>query len=198
MLGDRLTKLTDSSRKAISVALVLIVAIAMYNWIVAPHVAYLRAVQRYEPVVVNIAKENTVIDVAVRTRKKKLEELHLQFEELRATLFTLQEVKEFFGGLQALCEEAGCPMISLNFLAEGRRPGFKNSESIAIAKGATLRVVGGYDSIISLVKKLQDRTQKVWIDSLNMEVIDVDSGQLRCDITITVYAIRDNGAVFNE
>jgi hypothetical protein len=61
MLVDNLTKLSRSSRNAVSASLILIAALAMYNWIVAPRTNYLLAAQRYEFVIEKVVKINTSI-----------------------------------------------------------------------------------------------------------------------------------------
>ena len=51
MLTEKLAKLNNVSQHSISTALVIIFTIALYGWIVSPHVTNLYAVQRYENVV---------------------------------------------------------------------------------------------------------------------------------------------------
>ncbi|MHC4356872.1 MAG: hypothetical protein ACYS0H_29585, partial [Planctomycetota bacterium] len=58
MLINSLAKLSRSSRNAASASLILIAALAMYNWIVAPHTAYLVAAQQHEVVVATVARKN--------------------------------------------------------------------------------------------------------------------------------------------
>ena len=66
MLIDHLTRLDKNSRNAVYVAMLIIAGIAMYGWIVSPHVKYLQAVQKYRP-----AKN------AVRTPREKLKRRNL-------------------------------------------------------------------------------------------------------------------------
>ena len=48
MIIGNFAKLNRSTRDSVFAALIVIAAIAMYNWIVAPHVDYLFAAQQYE------------------------------------------------------------------------------------------------------------------------------------------------------
>ena len=200
MLVDDIAKLNRSSRNAVSIALVIIAAIAMYNWTVAPHTTYLFAAQRYEASIDNVAEESKLIRERVKTKKKKLQELREEFAELQSILFTPDKATEFFSDLQPISEEAGCVVHSLNFVTGG--PVIKGEESEnalgIVANSAMLGVVGIYGNVIKLVERLQARTQKVWIDSIRMEAIGGNPDQLRCDMTITVYTIEDREATLYE
>ena len=66
----------------------------------------------------------------------------------------------------------------------------ENSSDIVI-KSAMLSVIGQYNNIAELIKRLQDRPQKVWIDTVKVRTIDFGSDQPRCDITITICEISD-------
>jgi len=200
MIIDYLAKLSRSSRNAGSAALIIIVGIAMYSWAVAPHTNYLFAAQRYESVVDNIAKESKAISETVKTKKAKLGKLREEFAELQSTLFTPLKAKEFFSDLQALSEEAGCRVYSLNFTTDNRAFEGKEAGNVLgiVANKAMLGVVGTYGSVIKLVERLGVRTQQVWIDSLKMEALDDAAAQLKCDITITIYTIEDKEAPVYE
>ena len=193
MLLDNLVKMNRLSRSAMSAVLIVISAIAMYNWIVAPRAAYLRAAQRHEVIAGNIAEKKKVISKKVVAKRKELQELQKQFTKLRITLFTPKEAKEFFSDLQTISEEAGCAVYSLNILtaAPSRERQQSQDASYIVPKSATLTVAGVYEKIIMLMKRLQVRTQKVWVDSIKMEIFDYDSAQPKCDITITLYTVED-------
>lgn len=196
MLIDNLVKLNRSSRNAVSAGLIVIAAVAMFNWTVAPQATRLFAAQRYESVAGNIAKKNKIIGNKVIAKRKKLQELQEQFTQLQGTLFTPEQAKEFFSDLQVISEEASCAVYSLNLVtgkAAPERKGSTDASGIA-PESATLSVAGVYGNIIKLVKRLQARTQKVWIDSVRMEIFNYDSAQPKCDITVTIYTIRDKEA----
>jgi hypothetical protein len=184
----------------------------MYNWIVAPHVTYLFAAQEYESAVSKAVEKNKVIAREVEAKTKKLEELYEQLARSRSALFTPDEAKEFFSDLQAVSEETGCTVHSLNLVVSepsfgGKRKRSADTSSI-VANSAMLTVSGQYNSIIRLVEKLQngstsspsraksrDHTKRIWMDSFKIETIDSDSAQLKCDMTIIVYTISDKEAV---
>lgn len=192
MLVNNLAKLSRSSRNAFSVSLIVIAALATYNWIAAPHTNYLFAAHRYESVIDEIIQKNKVIDSKVKVKKKKLQELQEQSVELLSTLFTPDKAREFFSDLQAISEETGCIVYSLNFIDSkpDTKSGQPKQTAGVVTKSAVLSVVGVYRNITSLIQRLQSRTQKVWIDSVRIRTLDRTLDRARCDITITICAIE--------
>jgi hypothetical protein len=199
VLKNKVAKLNSPSKSAITTALILIAAMAMYNWMVAPHVNYLFAVQRYEPVVDNIAHEKKIITKALESKKAKLQELTDQLTAARNSLFTPAEAKTFFGDLEAISKDTDCTLQSLTFTKEDRGVAFGRSQDALhiLAKSATLSFTGSYDSIIALLNKLQNRPQKVWIGSIRLRIFDIQSAKLKCDTTITIYVVQDEEEVLN-
>ena len=59
------------------------------------------------------------------------------------------------------------------------------------AQSAKLNISGRYKNIVSLINKLQQRPQRVWIDLLNIKKINDASAQLGCKFTITIYLMPD-------
>jgi cell division protein ZapA (FtsZ GTPase activity inhibitor) len=198
MLIDNLANLNRSTRTTVYTALIIIAAIAMYDWIVAPHVTCLSASQQYESVVSKAVEKNKVITRDVATKTKKLEELREQLARSRSILFAPGEAKAFFSDLQAIAEETGCTVHALNLVVSGPSSGNKQKQSEdtsgIVANGAVLSVIGQYDSIFRLVEKLQNHPKRIWMDSFKIETINSDSAQLKCDMTITIYTIQDKGA----
>jgi cell division protein ZapA (FtsZ GTPase activity inhibitor) len=198
MLIDNLANLKRSTRNIVFTALIIIATIAMYDWIVAPHVTCLSASQRYDSVVSKAVEKNEAVARDVATKTKRLEELYRQLAESRSTLFTPDEAKAFFSDLQAVSEETGCTVHSLNLVVSGPSSGNKQKQSEdtsgIVANSATLTVSGQYNSIIRLVEKLQNHAKRIWMNSFKMETIDFGSAQLKCDMTITIYTIQDKGA----
>ncbi|NQT02343.1 MAG: hypothetical protein HQ580_09985 [Planctomycetes bacterium] len=188
-----LAKLNRSTRSAALAALAAIVSFAMYNWIVAPHAAYLSAAQGYESAMSNIVMKNKIISTRVKVRRKNLQKLREQSALLQSTLFTPEKAGEFFSDLQAITEETGCIVHSVNLIGNKPNPKYRQSEDTSgvVAKSAVLSVVGAYKDIASLMKRLQARTQKVWIDSVKVQTLEYGSDRPKCDITITICEIQD-------
>lgn len=200
MLINNFAKLKRPSRNAIWAALAVIVLIAAYNRIVAPHINCLAAAQRYESVLDNIVNKSHAISTTIDTKRKKLEELRKQFVEVQSVLFSTAKAKEFFSDLQPVSAGLGCAVYSLNLATSESGPKEKQLEGIAgiTVHSAMLSVIGSYDNIIRLLEKLQNRTEKVLISKVAMEGLGDDSPQLKCDLTITIYIIQDKEITINE
>lgn len=210
MLFNNLAKLNRLSRNALSAALVIIAAIAIYNWMVAPHATYLFAAQHYESAIDGVAKKNKILSNTVKVKEKKLEGLRERFAQLRHKLFTPDEAQDLLSDLRVICEKADCKVNSLNFI-KTRESGSKRrqvtlgavarqveGDSDVVANNAVLSVTGVYSDIIGLLEIIQKRTQGVWIDSIEMTVFDEDSAELKCDMAITIYTIHDKDTITNE
>jgi Tfp pilus assembly protein PilO len=193
VLKSNITKLNSTSRSAISTALILIAAAAMYNWMVAPHVNYLSAVQQYKPVIGDIAREKEIITKALEEKKTEMQELSEQCTSARNSLFTHAEAKALLGNLETIAKDTGCILQSLSFATRDRGFAFNQSQDTLhiAANSATLSFTGSYDNIVALLSKLQSRPQKVWIDSIRLQVFDIQSAKLKCDTTITIYVVQD-------
>jgi len=194
MLINNLANLNRSTRGAIFTALIIIAAIAMYNWVVAPHLAYLSAAQEYESAMSKIAEKNKTVAGEVKAKTKKLEELSEQLAGASSKLFTTDEAKEFFSSLQAISEGTGCIVNSLNIAASKPFSKDKQSEDssiVIVADSAVLSITGQYNIITRLLEKLQNYPKKIWVDSFKMESPNLSSTLLKCDMVITIYTIQD-------
>jgi len=200
VLIDNVAKLNSGSRNAISAVLVIITTIVLYNLVVAPHVVYLSSAKQYETVLSELVNTSKVIRSAVGIKKKKLKELSGQFANLQNALFTVKEAKEFFSDLQAVSEQAGCAVYSLNFVTGGQRSEAGQSEDASgiAANSAVLSVIGGYNDLVKLLERLKARPQKVFIDSFKMAGHNDGSGRLRCDMTVKIYTIQDKETLAYE
>jgi len=190
-----LSKMNRKSRTTASASLVLILVIATYNWSVAPHATYLSAAQRYESAVDNVIKNKKDLAAQVESKKRTLEKLRQRYAELAGMLFTFDQAREFFGDLQAISEETGCAVRSLNLVNSSVGAGSgQQSTAGVVVKSAVLTVEGTYGNITALMQKLRTRTQKVWIDSVRMRALDRSLDLVRCDITITICALENEEA----
>jgi Tfp pilus assembly protein PilO len=200
VLIDDLAKLNSGLRNAISAVLVIITAVVLYNLVVAPHVVYLSSVKKYETVLSELVNTSRVARSSVRIKKKKLKELSGRFVNLQNALFAVKEAKEFFSDLQAISEQAGCAVYSLNFITGGQRSEAGQSEDASgiAANSAVLSVIGGYNDLIKLLERLKARPQKVFIDSFKMAGHNDGSGRLRCDMTVKIYTIQDKETLAYE
>lgn len=192
MLLKHLKNTTDSQRIAFLVTLVLIGTIAAYNWIVAPHRNYLHAAQRYESTMNSLTKKNEIINVNLKTSKNELGKLQEQFNNDLKLFFKPEEARDFFSGIKAVTEKAGCIMNSLTF-STVNSISLKNklkTDNYVTERGAQLSVMGGYSSIENLMNQLQNGSKYVRIDSIRISSDRENPGYLKCDTNITIYEIQ--------
>lgn len=191
MLVKHLVKANRPTRYAFSASLIVIALFAMYSWLVAPHASYLSVVQGYESTMTNLVNTNNNIVSKVKIKRKKLQELQEKSAQLQSTLFTSDKAREFFSDLQAISEQTGCIVHSLNMIKKSPKEVQSENTSGIVTKSALLSVVGLYKDITRLIQRLQARSQKVWIDSIKVLTVEYNSEQPRCDIVITICEIQD-------
>lgn len=200
MLMNTLTKSTRSSRIAFSAAIIIIVAAAAYNWMVAPHTRYLHAAQQYELMIGDMARKNKIMKANETTRKKEIEKLQAELAGVQSAVFTTYEARRFFSNIEAVCNEAGCLVYSINFLS-GNLGGAQTpveSDSQIVENSAAVSFVGSYGNIISLLSKITDRPQKVIIPSLKIVAFGKKADPLECEMVVTIYTVRDREIFANE
>jgi hypothetical protein len=191
MFFKHLVKLSHTTRYTALVSLTIIAFFMMYDRFIDPHIDYLATVQAYESVMNKSVNKNNLVEKCVKIKRKKLQELVEKSAQLESTLFTHDKSREFFSDLQAISEQSGCMVQSLNMLKKSPKDKQLEETSSIITKSALLSVVGLYSDIPKLIKRLQARTQKVWIDSIKILTLDYKSDRPRCDIIITICEIQD-------
>lgn len=192
MLLKHLKNATDSQRIVFLAVLVLIGTIAVYNWIVAPHRNYLLAAQRYESTMSALEKKNKTISNNLIIKKKELNKLQEQFNDNLKMFFGPLEARDFFSGIKAVTEKAGCAMNSLTFSSVNSTSG-KNkpkTDNYIIERGVQLGIMGGYGNIETLMNQLQNGSKYVRIDSVRISSDKENPGYLKCDTNVTIYEIQ--------
>jgi Tfp pilus assembly protein PilO len=186
---NRVITLGRSTRTTMSMSLIAIAGIAMYGWIVSPHVAYLHAVQKYEPVVKEVAKEKDDLCTALGLKQQRLQTMQSELSKLRDRLFTPDEAQGFLDSLETSCQKAGCSVTSIEFPGDGSRAETAKATELPVVqvRRANLVVIGQYGQIVALLERLQDRPQQVGTDSCRIELLDVASARLKCDLTMTIW-----------
>jgi hypothetical protein len=189
MFVDNLAKLGSSTRRASSVALIVIAAFAMYNWMVTPQAVYLSSAKGYESAVGKIMEQNKSITLQVEIKKKQLQTLRENSAQLQSVLFTSDQAEEFFSDLQVISEQTGCTVQTINRMADKRNP--EDERLGVVTRSAELSVIGKYRDMVKLVERLQARDEKVWIDQIGVQILDSDSDKARCGLTITICQFID-------
>ncbi len=197
---DDLKKLNKSSRGAVYAAFLLIGVFALYSWIMAPHVGYLRAVHKYEPVLGTLQEQRKEMQAYLTTRHQMLERLNADFAQIRRQLFNYEEARTFFDGLQSMAAAQQCHVTNIDMV--GRLPimAYEDQTGDLVMEGveATLVFVGSYDAIISFIKHIEALEKKVWIDWLHLEVSETHEDQLQCNMAVTVYIVQEKEAASDD
>lgn len=197
---DRVILTEGSKRNALSIALVVVGAAAMYNWILSPQVGYLLAVQRYQPVADEIAARTGRIGGALDEKRRQWRTLQQELAETRDRFFTREEARVFLGNLQSFVERTGCTVAAADSTSDDRTVQPRGSEGPApvAASQVDLTVVGQYDQIIMLLERLQSNRKRIWVDSCALKLSDVRSGRLECKLILILHALSDKEGHVNE
>jgi len=191
---ERWIKSNVSSKYILIAAVVLIGAVAFYNWVIVPQTGYLMAAQKYESVAAELAKKSQKVNKSVQRAKEDLSELQKKFKQFHTSLFDPNGADKFFSGIQNVAEDVKCVVNSLNLtpIYQSSKTGGSGAVNGITSRRATLSIAGNYRSIIKLMNKLQERPEQVRIDSVSIKPIDNNSDRLKCDMAVTVYVIRGN------
>ena len=193
MTVDPLTKLR-SSAWALFAALVVIAGVAMYRWIVSPHMTYLMAVERYEPVVNQVIQEKRTLRDTLEARRQMLDQMKGQFEDLQHRLFSPEQAHTFFSDLERMARDCSCVIDEVTRL-DTVGSGEKSKDPVFIETlRAKLTIMGYYSGMVRFVQRLESHERKIWLDSLDMVVMQTQDSLLRCDLVITIYVFKDKEA----
>ncbi|MEN6338189.1 MAG: hypothetical protein ABFE01_28360, partial [Phycisphaerales bacterium] len=107
-----------SRRYAITAAPFVIGAIALYNWVISPHIGYLHAMQRLEPVMGRMADELDAVAGTLNEKLSTMRALRSELAKAREGLFSPEASAAFLRDLQALVETTGCRMTEADFTRE--------------------------------------------------------------------------------
>jgi len=205
VLVDHLTRLDKTSRNALYVTMLVIAGVAMYGWIVSPHVKYLQAVQKYRPAIEIIIDKQTDIKRKLVGRRSLLEKLKQQFNDVGNTIHTPEQMQQLFGELSAVAEQYGCSLAKVERSTDDPKiiVGADTDLSYVESIKARLTVLGDFGPLVAYVACLQNQERKIWINSLDIEVLkdatlqDQDSA-LKCDIDLELFVMQKKEVAANE
>jgi hypothetical protein len=179
-----------SKRNAMAAAIMVICTFAIYNWFISPHTQYLHAAQKYLTVIDSEEKRSESINNELKQQQKRLDELTHQLELQKQSFFNNDQAKIFLSDLQSIAEKSGCLVANLKFLP-ARDITVKSNNSLGICHYQTnMSVMGNYEDIVKFLNTLQNRTAKVWIDSIYVGMKQTTNGYLSCDITLSIYTLK--------
>ncbi len=189
MISDYLKNLRLSKRNVIAAACVPIALVAIYNWFISPQLNYIKAAHKYEYSADMVDKTNKYIDAEIQAGRLRLGRISQEFEQKKQEFFDMESARTFLGGIQSNAEKNKCVVDTLKF--QPAQPVANNSNYIDVKKyQAVLTISGQYHNIVKLLDSLQNRKQKVWIDSIKLHLKDQMSGLLVCDISLSIYTLN--------
>lgn len=200
MLSEQIMKSAPLSRGIVSVATVVILAIATYNWAVSPHTKYLHAAEKYQAVTDTMEKKTRSLKKVVSIKEKKLESLKQELVEFKVAFFDHAGRVKFFSNLETVAEQTGCNINLLTFSPD--RPIVNDEMDIGnimiTAKSVGLEYTGKYAQIIRFLKYLNDHPKKVSVSDLEIESTRDGGTTLDCSMNITIYITENKELATDE
>jgi flagellar biosynthesis/type III secretory pathway chaperone len=170
--------------------IVLIALIALYRWSITPHLQYLLAADKYGIVTKEIEKTTKNIDKELQISRRRLDEISEQFRQEKQEFFEIDAAKSFLENLQSTVEGKRCFVETLKFLP-AKQITVEDGNSLDIQQyHVNLAVSGRYQDITELLDSLQNRKQKVWIDTINLHLKDQAADYLLCDMSLSIYVLK--------
>jgi len=200
MLKDKLIKSSQSSKIIVSIAIVAIVSVAAYNWIVSPLTTYLYASQLHKTMMNGARQRAARIELQMNIKQEGLEKAKKEMSDVQGRFFTTARAKEFFLDLGPISVETGCDVLSFEFVKnKGKRKGGADNSYGISAKSAEIEFTGGYDNIIQFLKRLGGCPERFSVNEINIESAgDNRQGNLICQMTVTVYTLREKEIIVDE
>ncbi len=175
-------------RNATVAAALIVMTIAIYNWFVTPHSQYLMAEQQYQQTIGEMETRNKILSTNLKVSNQKLENLKGKYEQQKQLFFDANNAKDFLSGIQTTAEKYGCMIDNLRFISPREFP--NTGSNIEISQYQTnLNVFGGYGNIVKFLNTLQNRAEKVQVDSINIEMNN-ENGYLECALAISIYTLK--------
>lgn len=186
---DQVRTLLDSKRYALLAAGFVIALAAAYNWVIAPHLGYLHAMERLEPAVNTMAGELGRISDTLDERWSRLRRLRRELAESRMQCFTAEECRRFMQALQDRVEEAGCLTVAVDFTRDDPPTADARPSAPVQACHVDLTVVGKYEQMIMLFQELREGQEKIGVDSYRLDLLDSTRRQMELQIRLAIHAV---------
>ncbi len=193
MIADRLRTHPHVVRHTSSAALVLIGAIALSNWVLAPHVSYLHAMQKLGAALDHVAAEKGRLDGVLATKVRQWQSLRREWTEYEEGVFSVDSAQTFLGGLLPLVEETGCTVVLAECAGQGKvsPTADPNMSPVLEVYHPGLVAAGQPDQVAALLQRLQDHRPRVWIDSCRCDFSNGGSGLVECNLVLALYVGQD-------
>lgn len=200
MLSEQIMKSTPFSRGIVSVATVVILAVATYNWTISPQTKYLHAAEKFQAVTNTMEKKTRSLKKTVSIKEQKLESLNQEMVEFKAAFFDHAGRVKFFSNLESVAGQTGCNINLLTFSPD--RPIVDDELGMGnimiTAKSVDLEYTGKYAQIIRFLKYLSDHPKRVSVSDLEIESPRNGGTTLDCSMNITIYITENKELATDE
>ncbi|MCU0914554.1 MAG: hypothetical protein MUC88_08335 [Planctomycetes bacterium] len=205
MIADRLRRCPRVARDTSSVALLLIGLLALCNWVLVPHVGYLRALQRLESAVARGSEERDRIGGSLEDQVAQWRSLQRETAGLAERLFQAREAQTFVRDLLPFVEETGCVVVLADYAgggpAEPVPEGFPDAVSCVggpepnapvalVVSHLDLTAAGTLDQITALLERIENHHPRVWVDACRFDFPHGYSGRMECHLVLTMYVAQ--------
>lgn len=181
--------------------LVVIACVAMYGWLVAPHVNYIKAVERYGPVVKTLVEEKMNLQESLVRRREMLDNFSQKFSEIQGMLYTSDQARTFFVEMDHMVSASNCYIEEarqLTSMSDTVKSDDEDEDPVFVDTiQARFSIIGYCDGLTTLLQRIRNAEHKIWIDTVDILVVNVDIGLLRCDLNVTIFVFRDKEAALN-
>ena len=174
-------------------SVIFLISFMAFNWIVSPQTTYLRAARLYENMLGDAGEMTTVIKGQMAAKKDEANKLNDEIARVQGLFFTDKQAAEFFLDLEPIAHQSNCSLDQLTSLSpESISYKSDGGETCDIVvKRSMISCTSTYGDLIDFLMKLDSYMQRIAISDLSIESDDMIDGQLHCQMTITVYLIKD-------
>lgn len=200
MLNEQIMKSTPFSRGIVSVSMVVILAIAAYNWTVSPQAKYLHAAEKYQVMTDNMEKKALSLKEDMGIKERKLESLKQELIEFKPDFFDPSGRIEFFSNLEFVAEQSGCNIRFLTFSSEFSvvTNELDMSRIIFTTESVGLQYTGKFTQVVQFLRYLNDHPKKISVSDLQIESPPDGGTTLDCSMNITIYITENKELATDE
>ena len=196
MLNSNIVKSGPTTKVIVAVSFVSIVALAAYNWVISPQIAYLNAAEQYKSIVGGAGAKSTIIQKNVERKLAEVEKLQQDISRLENSFFTFEKAREFFSDIEPVAVQYNCTVESSDFMPSVSKK--NDGLSDVTLNRAKVMLSGNYKNIMKFLEKIRDYPQRIVISNLLIERSDKVNNDLNCQVNITIYVIEDKEAITYE
>jgi hypothetical protein len=192
MMAERLRQHPKAVRNGSSAALILVGVLALYNWILAPHLGCLQAKHKLSTAIGQVAEEKDRICSTLEAKVSQWHALQQEAAELEAGVFRPEQAQMSVKGLLPLVEGTGCEIVLADFAPKGKPERTEDPNGPVAIEAAHLNLVatGQPEQVATLLQRLEGRRPRVWVDSCELDFRGGNEGRVECNLLLTLYTIE--------